>query len=210
MYNHTIVLIHRVLVSLFLLQYIIKLVLLLANKKTELASYTKATRIVEMLVSVGFLVTGGWLLIYLPNVTALMIVKLVCVFTAIPVAIIGFKRGNKALAALSVILILAAYGLAEVNKKKQGEVKVDTSSSTDPLEIGKITYQNAGCMSCHGADGKLGASGAKDLSVTMLPIDDQKAIIRNGKSPMPGYKDLTDEQLNDLVEYIGTFKKPAY
>ena len=204
---HNIVLAHRILVSLFLLQYIIKLVLLLAGKKVELASYTKATRIVEMLVSVGFLVTGVWLLVYLPVVSVLMIVKLLCVFAAIPIAVIGFKKGNKALAVLAVVLILAAYGLAEVNKKKQGDVKVDTSSTTDPLEKGKITYQNAGCIGCHGPDGKLGVGGAKDLSITTLTIDEQKAIIKNGKSPMPGYKDLTDDQLQSVVEYIGTFKK---
>jgi len=105
------------------------------------------------------------------------------------------------------VLILAAYGLAEVNKKQQGAVKVDTSATNDPIEKGKIVYQNASCIGCHGADGKLGMSGAKDLSITTLTIDEQKAIIKNGKSPMPGYKDLTDEQLNDLVQYIGGFRK---
>ena len=206
---HNIVLIHRILVSLFLLQYVIKLALLLAGKKEQLASYTKSTRIIEILVSVGFLVTGIYLLIYLPVVTVLMIVKIICVFAAIPIAVVGFKKGNKALAALAVVLILAAYGLAEVNKKHQGDVKVDTSSVSDPLEKGKIVYQNAGCMGCHGADGKLGLSGAKDLSITTLTIDEQKAVIKNGKSPMPGYKDLTDEQLADLTAYIGGFR-PKY
>jgi len=204
---HNIVLAHRILVSLFLMQYLIKLVLLVTGKKEQLASYTKSTRIVEMLVSVGFLVTGVYLLIYMPTVSALMIVKIVCVFAAIPTAVVGFKKGNKALAALSVVLILAAYGLAEVNKKQQGSVKVDTSATNDPLEKGKIVFQNAGCIGCHGEDGKLGLSGAKDLSVTALSVDEQKAIIKNGKSPMPGYKDLTDEQLNDLVSYVGSFRR---
>jgi len=203
---HNIVLAHRILVSLFLLQYIIKLVLLLAGKKDQLASYTKSTRLIEILISVGFLVTGCYMLMTM-ELTALMTVKLICVAAAIPLAVIGFKRGNKALAALSVILILAAYGLAEVNKKQQGEVKVDTSAISDPIEKGKAVYQDAGCMGCHGPDGKLGMNGAKDLSVTTLTIDDQKTIIRNGKSPMPGYKDLTDEQLNDLIQYIGGFRK---
>lgn len=207
MNTHTIVLVHRILVSLFLLQYLVKLILLLAGKKTELANYTKATRIIEMLVSVGFLVTGIWLLIYLPTVTMLMIVKIICVFASIPIAVIGFKKGNKALASLAVVLILAAYGLAEMNKTKQGAVKVDTSSATDPIEKGKIVYQNAGCITCHGADGKLGLSGAKDLSITTLTIDEQKGIIKNGKSPMPGYKDLTDDQLTAVAAYVGTLRK---
>ena len=207
MNSHLIVLIHRAIVSLFLLHYIVKLVLLLSGKKEQLANYVKATRIVEMLVSVGFLVTGVWLLIYLPVVTTLMIVKIICVFASIPLAVVGFKKSNKGLATLAVVLILAAYGLAEANKSKQGQVKVDTTSTTDPIEIGRITYQNAGCITCHGADGKQGVAGAKDLSKTQLSIDEQKAIIKNGKSPMPGYKQLTDEQLSAVVGYIGTFRK---
>ena len=120
-----VILTHRILVSLFLLQYFVKLILLLFNKKEELAKYSKVTRIPEILVSVSFLVTGIWLLVTYPSsITTLMIVKLVCVFAAIPLAIVGFKKGNKTLASLSIVLIFASYGLAEVNKKHQGAVKV--------------------------------------------------------------------------------------
>ena len=204
---HNIILSHRILVSLFLLQYVVKLILLLVGKSEELAKYSKITRIPEMLVSVGFLVTGIYLLVYAPSVSTLMIVKLVCVFAAIPIAVVGFKRGNKALAALSVVLILAAYGLAEVNKKNQGAVKVDTSSTTDPLEAGKIVYQNSGCIGCHGADGALKLNGAKDLSITALSIDEQKAVIKKGKDPMPAFSNLTDDQIKDVVFYISSFRK---
>jgi mono/diheme cytochrome c family protein len=202
-----IVLVHRILVTLFLLQYLVKLILLLAGKKEELAKYSKMTRIAEMIVSVGFLVTGIWLLYNITPISSLMIIKLVCVFASIPLAIIGFKRGNKALASLAVVLILAAYGLAEASKKHQGDVKVDTTSTTDPLEAGKIVYQNSGCIGCHGADGKMGINGAKDLSVTMLTVDEQKAIIKKGKDPMPAFSNLTDDQLKDVIFYIGTFRK---
>jgi len=201
-----IILAHRILVSLFFLQYVVKLILLLTGKKEELIKYTKITRIPEMLVSVGFLVTGIYLLVYAPSVSTLMIVKLVCVFAAIPIAVVGFKRGNKALAALSVVLIIAAYGLAEVNHKQQGAVKVDTSSTNDPTERGKIVYQKA-CIGCHGDNGKLGINGAKDLSVTMLSVDEQKAFIRSGKGMMPPFDKLTDDQIKDVVFYISSFRK---
>jgi len=204
---HSIVLAHRILVSLFLLQYLVKLILLVANKKEELAKYTKMTRVVEMIVSLGFLVTGIWLLIQIPNISMFMIIKLVCVFASIPLAVIGFKRGNKALAFLAVVLILAAYGLAEMNVKAMSGGKVDTTGAKSPAEAGKFIYQEKSCITCHGADGKLMASGAKDLSITTLTIDQQKAIIKGGKTPMPAYGDLTDEQLQQLVDYIGTFRK---
>jgi mono/diheme cytochrome c family protein len=204
---HGIILTHRILVSLFLLQYLVKLILLLTNKKEELAKYTKVTRIPEMLVSVGFLVTGGWLLIQMADISKFMVIKLVCVLAAIPIAIVGFRKGNKALATLAVVLVLAAYGLAEMNVKAMAGGKVDTSTAKDPMEMGKMVYQDKNCVNCHGADGKLGVNGAKDLSVTTLSMDEEKAIIKNGKSPMPAYSDLSDEQLKAVAEYIGTFKK---
>ena len=204
---HNIVLAHRILVSLFLLQYMVKLILLLAGKSEELAKYTKATRVAEMIVSLGFLLTGGWLLIQMSDVSKFMIIKLVCVFASIPLAIIGFKKANKALAVLAVVLIFAAYGLAEMNVKAMSGGKVDTSAAKDPLEAGKFIFQEKNCIGCHGADGKLAANGAKDLSVTTLTLDQQKALIKSGKTPMPAYNDLTEEQLNELTAYIGTFRK---
>ena len=204
---HGIILTHRILVSLFLLQYLIKLILLLTNKKEELAKYTKATRIPEMLVSVGFLVTGGWLLMQMTDISKFMVMKLVCVFAAIPIAIVGFKKGNKALAALAVVLVVASYGLAEMNHKAMGGGKVDTSSAKDVYEAGKQVYEQKSCANCHGPDGKLGNFGAKDLSVTTLSADEQKAIIKNGKPPMQPNTDLTDQQLDAVIKYIATFKK---
>ena len=203
MYSN-ILLTHKIVVTLFLLQYLIKFVLLVANKKEALAKYTKATRIAEMIISVAFLVTGIWMLVNWAPISTLIMIKLVCVFVSIPVAIIGFKKGSKPLAALALVLIFASYGLAEVNKKKKAGGKVDTSTSADPITTGKLVYQN-GCINCHGADGKLGGSGAKDLSVTVLTIDQQREIIRNGKSAMPGNKDITDEQVRAVILYVGTF-----
>ena len=137
---------------------------------------------------------------------SLMIIKLLCVFASIPIAIIGFKRSNKVMALSAVVLIFAAYGLAEMSIKQKGGGKVDTSSAgSDPLVVGKTVYMNS-CINCHGADGKLGGSGAKDLSVTMLSPEAEKEIIRNGKNSMPANKDLTAEQVDDVIKYISTLK----
>ncbi|MDB5284343.1 MAG: cytochrome c, mono- and diheme variant family [Bacteroidota bacterium] len=197
---------HRIVVTIFLLHYVVKFVLMAFGKKDQLISYTKITRIPEMIVSVLFLITGGWMLVNTASLGVIMIVKLVCVFAAIPLAIIGFKRNNKMLAALSVILIILAYGFAEMNKKAKAGGKVDTSTiAADPMAVGKTVYSQS-CINCHGADGKLGLGGAKDLSITQLSLDEQKAVIRKGKNAMPGYKDLTDDQVNGVVEYLGTLR----
>jgi mono/diheme cytochrome c family protein len=50
-------------------------------------------------------------------------------------------------------------------------------------------------------------SGSKDISMTQLSTEEQKALIRNGKNAMPGYKDLSEEQLDAVVQYIATMKQ---
>jgi mono/diheme cytochrome c family protein len=201
---------HKLFVILFLLHYLLKAFMLLANKHELLARYTKATRIPEIVISTGFLVTGVWMLINLPNgaIGSFMIIKLVCVFASIPLAVIGFKKGNKALAALAVLLIIMAYGLAEMSKKQKAGGAIDTTTvSSNPIEEGKLVYQ-AKCEMCHGADGKLGLAGAKDLGATQLNSDEQKQLIRSGKNSMPafGAEVLTNEQVDAVVQYVATLK----
>jgi mono/diheme cytochrome c family protein len=198
---------HKLFVFLFLAHYVIKLLMLQLGKTEQLAKYSKTTKIPEMILSFGFLVTGVWMLVG-STVTTLQLIKLACVFASIPLAIIGFKKSNKALATLAVLLIVAAYGLAEMNRSKKTGEKVDTTAASSTLEAGKLVYQGS-CMSCHGSDGKQGMNGAKDLSVVTLSVDEQKALIRNGRNSMPAYSadQLSDDDLNAVVEYIATFRQ---
>jgi mono/diheme cytochrome c family protein len=56
------------------------------------------------------------------------------------------------------------------------------------------------CAQCHGEDGKLGASGAKDLSVSKLTDPQIRQIIKSGKNAMPPMGALLETQENiDLV-----------
>jgi mono/diheme cytochrome c family protein len=56
------------------------------------------------------------------------------------------------------------------------------------------------CAQCHGEDGKLGASGAKDLSVSKLTDPQIRQIIKLGKNAMPPMGALLETQENiDLV-----------
>ena len=208
---HQIVLLHRILVSLFLLHYIVKGYLLLSDKKESLAGYTAKTRIAEMVLSFGFLATGIYLVIAGPALSMLQYIKFGCVLAAIPLAIVGFKRGNRMLAMLSIALIIAAYGLSEVNKaqyKKQDKQAVDTSKETDPIAVGKDIY-TAKCTACHGDHGDAGLGGAKNLQITQMTDEQQKDIIKNGKpgTGMSAFPNLSDDQLSGLVAYIKILKK---
>lgn len=199
---------HKLLVFLFLVHYVIKLLLLQLGKSEPLAKYTKVTRVPEMIISFGFLVTGVWMMLQGALFNNLIVIKLICVFSAIPLAVIGFKKSNKALATLAVILIIASYGLAEMNRTKKTGKKINTSAATSSLEAGKMIYENS-CINCHGPDGKTGHSGAKNLANTTLTIEEQKERIRKGKNSMPPYSSevLSENDLDAVIEYIATFKQ---
>lgn len=192
---------HYLVVTLFLLLYVVKTVLLLSNKIDLLTTFTKKTKVFEMIVSVLFLLTGGYLVTQLPfgsKYDYLFWIKIGMVIASIPIAIIGFKKQNKMLAALSLLLITASFGLAEVYHKKKG---ISANASGDiASNDGKGLYE-AKCVLCHGGDGKLGMAGAKDLSATVMDVAGIKEIILQGKGSMPA-AGVTDEQAQSIAEYV--------
>lgn len=196
---------HFILVTLFLVHYVLKLAFLLLKKETTLASYTAKTKVPEMIISAGFLLTGVALVILGPALNTLQIVKILMVLASIPIAVVGFKKGKKILAVLAVLLIVVSFGLAEMNKAKSKKVKVDTTQAASALEQGKMIYTQQ-CVACHGEKGDANLAGAKNLRETTLTAEEQKTIIKNGKGTMQPYANLTDEQLNGLVEFIQTLK----
>ena len=205
MENH-LPLIHMIAVITFLVIYLVKTPLLLMNKMVALDKVRRITKVPEMIVSFLFLATGVWMLVILPSVNTLMIIKLVLVFASIPIAIIGFKKKNKALALIALLMVIGSYGLAEVSKKKREkgtDIAVDDNS--DKESLGKTVYE-AKCSNCHGPEGNAGVAGAKDLTVTTMSKDEIKAITRNGKGMMAPVE-LTDEQLDAVADYVQTLKK---
>lgn len=65
------------------------------------------------------------------------------------------------------------------------------------------------CASCHGEDGKLGASGAKDLSVSKLTDKEIENIINNGKNAMPPMKVLLENKDNIelVIKHVKSLRK---
>ena len=64
------------------------------------------------------------------------------------------------------------------------------------------------CALCHGADGKLGAAGAKDLSSSILSDIELKEILTNGKNGMPSFSSsLSKEEQNEIIKFVKTLRK---
>lgn len=200
-------LIHKISVSLFLLSYVIRLVGLLGNISAIQNLYAKKIMriVVDMIISTVFIVSGVWLLLQIPGsmISMMLIAKIAMVLVSIPLAVIGFKRNKKALALLSVALILGAYGLGEMYKKNpmvQDKVIAAAQSDTD-------LFAAANCIACHGAAGNEPMNGVKNLTQSQLDADAVKNMILKGKNIMPGYaKKLSAEQVDQLVNYVMTLR----
>lgn len=188
---------HYLMVVIFTLIYLIKTILLLSDRDDLLEKFKKKTKIVEMVVSFGFLATGIYLMTQLPAINMFHIIKISLVFLSIPLAVVGFKNKNKVLASLSFFLIIASFSLAYKAKDyRAGEKSIAIS--------GKEIFEEK-CSLCHGNDGKLGMAGAKNLSVSMLDHAGIVEIITNGKNGMISYKStLSVEQIEAVSSYIET------
>lgn len=201
---------HKFVVLLFAAIYLIKTVLLLIGSTNLLEKFSKFIKIPEMVVSILFLFSGGYLVMDIADFGVLFIFKLVFVLAAIPLAVIGFKKQKKLLAVISILLIIGAYGLAEVNKAQMGkrkdfkeEVITNPQASNYVLGLhGKALY-NAQCAICHGDDGTAGLSGAKNLQLSAKSNDEIHSIIKTGKNTMPKIKpELNEQELKALVLYV--------
>jgi cytochrome c553 len=199
---------HITSVMVFLIIYLIKTILLVAGATEKLETFKARTKVLEMIVSTAFLLTGGYMLFNIPEIKPLLVIKIAIVFASIPTAIIAFKKGNKGLAILSLVMIIASYGLAEMSKKRSSSPsKIDMSNIKNNDEYGANLYR-AECNKCHGEDGKLGISGAFDLSTSKLTEEEAKQIISNGRGAMVGYKDMySEQQIELLATYIQSLKK---
>ena len=77
-----------------------------------------------------------------------------------------------------------------------------------PAEKGASLY-TVNCTSCHGEDGKMGASGAKDLSESHLSDKQIKKILQKGKNAMPPMSAIleNEENMDFVIQHIKTLRK---
>jgi cytochrome c6 len=106
-----------------------------------------------------------------------------------------------------VLIGLALLGVSCENNSKH--IQADSTDQLPLTQVEKETLFRTNCASCHGMDGKLGLSGAKDLTQTKLTNTQLKKLIQKGKNGMPPFEDLIPEanKIEALVETINALKK---
>ncbi|MDU0369646.1 c-type cytochrome [Hymenobacter endophyticus] len=99
--------------------------------------------------------------------------------------------------------------LATINSAQLAAQDSATAQPATPvLAAGKVLYtQN--CAVCHGADGRLGLNGARDLTKSNLNDAGRVYQVTHGSisKKMPAFQGkLTDEQIRQVVEYSLTLR----
>lgn len=99
-------------------------------------------------------------------------------------------------ACITVLLCMACGSAGE---------QVSAQSSSVRLTPDGMAIFRKYCVTCHGADGKLGLNGAKDLTVSILPLEERINVITNGKKVMTPFNEvLTPEEIKAVAEYTQT------
>jgi mono/diheme cytochrome c family protein len=107
----------------------------------------------------------------------------------------------------SLFYILIVAGLTscgtDSSSKNNDALPIET-----PAEKGASLY-TVNCASCHGEDGKMGASGAKDLSESRLSDKQIKKILQKGKNAMPPMSAIleNEENMEFVIQHIKMLRK---
>lgn len=199
---------HALVTGLFVLLLLIFAFLLFAGKQEAVEKVDKSTKYLRIGLGVLILLTGAFLAFKsAENTSTWFFVKLGIVAVAIPLGIVGMKKQKAVLIFFSAVMFIYIYGVSETKSLvfKKAKDHVETVDEGDgSIEGFYITH----CKMCHGEDGKLGLSGAKDLSESTLSDDEIREIIKNGKNSMQGYdKYFNDQQLDEMIAFVKGLRK---
>ncbi len=217
---------HVLVVTLFVLFLLFKSILLFANK-IPLLTKVRKFKMIDPILGVLMLATGGYLLsLYGADAPTYLWVKLIIVLIIIPIGIVAFKKENKIMALIALLLTFYIYGVSEVGSLTFSKESSLTEEVSDPqpeesgsvasdimaqnmesvLATGKEIYL-AECKKCHGKDGKKGLFKSPDLTESKLNLAERIAWIKKGKGVMPAYEnELSESDIESVAAYLDELK----
>jgi cytochrome c551 len=115
------------------------------------------------------------------------------------------KRVVTVVQALAVFFTLVFVVMLFANEPDTGSAAAPPADATQTTVVNGADVYGNRCSSCHGsnAEGGLGPQLSDGKVKARFPeIEDQIAVITNGRGGMPGFKGkLTDEQIRAVAEY---------
>ena len=215
---------HETLVFLYLIIFLIKLGMLLADNQPALATFRRKTKVVgEMVLPTLFIISGVWLAILSPQFLEQhwFIHKLVLLVIAIVTGIITFRKNSKLLGILTLLIfayiVMTSYSKSEnpFTKAYAGPVAIPAvitnpqAAGYNLTEHGKYVYLSYHCIECHGPQGDLGHSGAANLVKSNLDSTSIVITIKKGRKNMPSFNQLSEQELNAVAHYVLNFRKAS-
>ena len=206
--------IHTASAILFILDYLVKSILLVTDNSSALDKYKGYTKVISMVISTVFLVSGIYLIsqIGMKTIGGWFHLKLTLTIVALVLGIIGFKKKNKAMVLISAFFFVYIYFLSTTKSVKLKKANLDgivtdtTATNYNELAHGKAIYIN-NCLRCHGEDGKAGINGASNLTASMCENRGLVGIIKHGRNLMPGFKDqLSEIEINAVATYVKSLR----
>ena len=111
---------------------------------------------------------------------------------------------------LVLFVCLAAFFSCESGSNRIGPQQA--ASAQPPVVSGRapdgMAVFRKYCVLCHGADGKLGLNGAKDLSKSALPLEERIKVVTNGRKLMTPFGEiLSPEEIQAVAAYTLTLQQ---
>jgi mono/diheme cytochrome c family protein len=105
------------------------------------------------------------------------------------------------------IIIFSAAFLLNSCAGTEGPTNDPEQQQQDIIDPKALYFDN--CASCHGVDGKLGISGASDLSSSTLTVEEVIAVLEKGRKNMPAMKEILggDDPVSKVAEYTLELRK---
>lgn len=136
---------HVLVVILFLILFTAKAIMLFLNEHKQLDQAKRYTKALDMVFGTLILVTGGYLVyLHQGGIPAWLIIKIVLVLLAIPLGIVGIKRHSKLLTAVSLLIFMYVYAIAETKSLlmsnpgaiENATIAEETTPAIDTTETG--------------------------------------------------------------------------
>jgi mono/diheme cytochrome c family protein len=104
-------------------------------------------------------------------------------------------------------LTMVVFSCTSASEEIEKQAVLARSKGGEPIAVpdGMAVFRK-NCITCHGADGRLGLNGAKDLTASKLSLNERIHIITNGKNLMTPFKALlTEAEIKAVAEYTTSF-----
>lgn len=108
----------------------------------------------------------------------------------------------------TIVNIFCLIVVFSCSNPKHDQVAASQSSGVNNSAVSGEEIFNKRCVSCHGHDGKMGFSGAKDLTKSSLPLTMIEMQVTHGKGAMNGFeKILSAEEIKEVSAYAFKFRE---